>query len=317
MRRSRAPIESLLPAVAVAMLTIVALAPLRAAEPPAAGMQEGYAALQANDLPKAAKAFQSVVDRDPGNGEAWFRLGLAQREMGRYDAAITSLGNALAKGYAPPLATTSLAITYVAKKDYDKAFEYLGRAVKLGVQPGVLQTHPGLAAIREDPRFKPLLAAADRASHPCENDPRYRAFDFWAGEWDVYVSGQLAGTNVIERVSRACALLENWSGGGGGGKSLNYFDPADGKWRQDWVGDGGQVTHYAGEAADGVMRMTGESHFPNGNKQLARGTWTRRPDGSVRQLLEGSRDGGKTWNVGFDGIYVKKGSPPPASPAGP
>jgi hypothetical protein len=162
---------------------------------------------------------------------------------------------------------------------------------------------------------RPLRAAADRPGHPCESDPRYRAFDFWAGDWDVYAGPQLVGGNHIDRIARGCALLENWTGArGDSGKSLNYFDPTDGKWRQDWVGDGGQIIHYVGEMKDGAMRMMGDTRLPNGSKRVARGTWTPRPDGSVHQLLETSPDGGKTWNTGFDGVYVKKGSGPPKGP---
>jgi len=29
-------------------------------------------------------------------------------------------------------------------------------------------------------------------------------------------------------------------------------------------------------------------------------------DGRVRQVIETSRDGGKTWRVGFDAIYVRR-----------
>ncbi len=307
------------PALRAAALLAASPAAAPAAPPPAqpvpaGGMQEGFAAMQANDLPRAERAFRSVVDREPGNAEAWFRLGVVERLEGQYDAALKSVGTALDKGYPPAISNTSLALVYIAKKDFDRAFEHLGTAVKLGLQPTTLQTIPGFAAIRDDPRFKALLAAAEKAAHPCESDARYRAFDFWAGDWDVYARGQLVGANHIDHISQGCALLENWTGaGGGGGKSLNYFDPADGKWRQSWVGSGGEIILYAGDWKDGAMRMAGQTRLPNGTQEAARGTWTPRPDGSIHQLLETSRDGGKTWTTGFDAIYVKKGSGPPAA----
>jgi uncharacterized protein (TIGR02246 family) len=34
-----------------------------------------------------------------------------------------------------------------------------------------------------------------------------------------------------------------------------------------------------------------------------RTTLTREADGKVRQVIEGTRDGGKTWHAGFDAIY--------------
>jgi len=307
-----------LPILVLALLLAAAPA-LRAAEPPAdPAMQEGFAALQANDLPRAAKAFQAAAGRAPGSAEAWFRLGLAQREMKQYDAAIQSLGTALDRGYNPALAETSLAIAYVAKgdrNDRDKAFDHLGRAIRAGVPPAVLNSHPGLASVRDDPRFKSLVAAAAKAAHPCEGEARYRAFDFWIGDWDVYATGsggQRIGGNRIERIAGGCALLESWTGAGGdSGKSINYFDPVDGKWRQHWVGDGGEVVWYEGAFADGAMRLHGETRSANGTRQPRRATFTPRPDGSVRQFLESSSDG-KAWTVAFDAVYVKKGSPPPA-----
>lgn len=35
-------------------------------------------------------------------------------------------------------------------------------------------------------------------------------------------------------------------------------------------------------------------------------TFTPRPDGTVRQYWEVSRDGGQTWTGNFDGLYVRK-----------
>jgi hypothetical protein len=39
---------------------------------------------------------------------------------------------------------------------------------------------------------------------------------------------------------------------------------------------------------------------------IQRITWAPQADGSVRQLWESSKDGGRTWSTAFDGKYVKK-----------
>ena len=50
-----------------------------------------------------------------------------------------------------------------------------------------------------------------------------------------------------------------------------------------------------------------------GEKRPFRMTFTPRDDGSVRQFLEESTDGGKTWSVWFDGRYLPAGSEPPGA----
>jgi len=35
-------------------------------------------------------------------------------------------------------------------------------------------------------------------------------------------------------------------------------------------------------------------------------TWSREPDGRVRQLWESSKDGGRSWTTVFDGLYVRQ-----------
>ena len=44
----------------------------------------------------------------------------------------------------------------------------------------------------------------------CEADSTYSALNFWLGEWDVLVGGQVVGTNRITRMLKGCAVLEEW-----------------------------------------------------------------------------------------------------------
>jgi len=72
---------------------------------------------------------------------------------------------------------------------------------------------------------------------PC-SAAEYRQFDFWLGEWNVFnPDGKPAGQSRIEQISGGCAILENWSSGGGAftGKSLNIYDRNDKQWHQSWV----------------------------------------------------------------------------------
>lgn len=147
-------------------------------------------------------------------------------------------------------------------------------------------------------------------ARPCERSPVHRQFDFWEGEWEVRTAdGTLAGTNRIERVAGGCALSESWTSARSAyvGRSLNYVDAAQGKWVQVWTDSDGNVIALQGGLAEGSMRLVGELIDRQGRKSPFRGVWTPLPDGRVRQLLEESKDGGKSWAQWFDGYYGRKG----------
>jgi hypothetical protein len=87
-----------------------------------------------------------------------------------------------------------------------------------------------------------------------------------------------------------------------GGGSLNSYAPAQEAWRQTWVG-----SEFKGGWNGQAMVLTGD--WPDGDKaRLVRMTYTKGGDGSVRQLGEESRDGGKTWGPAFDFTYRKPAS---------
>jgi len=144
---------------------------------------------------------------------------------------------------------------------------------------------------------------------PCSS-AEHRQFDFWLGDWEVKApDGKLAGTNRIERIQDGCVLLESWTGSKGGtGNSFNMYFAADKKWHQTWVDNGGGRLDLSGGIEGGKMRLLGEGPAPRdpSRKVSHEITWEKVEGGNVRQVWRSSTDGGKTWGVGFDGIYVKK-----------
>ena len=128
-------------------------------------------------------------------------------------------------------------------------------------------------------------------------DAVHHQFDFWLGDWDVSTpDGKPAGRSHIESFAGGCGIAEHWTGAkGGGGRSLNAYDPADRQWHQFWVGTGGSVLHLAGSFADGVMTLQSKG---------SRIRWTHNADGTVRQVWDISQDEGQTWKTSFDGKYV-------------
>ena len=123
---------------------------------------------------------------------------------------------------------------------------------------------------------------------------------FWVGEWEVRSpEGEYAGRNVIEEVLGGQAVLEHWTSPYGDGKSLFYAHAPSGEWRQVWIMASGSVKEKRAVPLDGAVRFQGVL----ADGRLDRTTLTEEEGGSVRQLIEVSEDGGRTWAPAFDGIY--------------
>lgn len=150
---------------------------------------------------------------------------------------------------------------------------------------------------------------------PCVADTAWHELDFWLGEWEVMAGGRRAGTNRIVRVLGGCAIMEHWTDTAGGeGKSLFYYQPITAEWKQVWVTEragsvGGLKEKVLVERLEGgALRFQGEIPLPSGGSYLDRTTLTPLPDGRVWQLIEVSRDRGRTWQTTFDAEYVRPGS---------
>lgn len=154
--------------------------------------------------------------------------------------------------------------------------------------------------------------AADTTAPPtpakiCSEDPRFNAFDFWLGQWNVYATGgdTLGGTNTIEKVEYDCLITESWkSAQGTTGFSMNYFNPVNGLWRQVWVSNGYSIDYSGGLDDSGAMRLEGSIYdYTQGKSSPFRGTWSAEPNGHVRQLFEVFDQDADKWGVWFDGDY--------------
>lgn len=155
----------------------------------------------------------------------------------------------------------------------------------------------------------PLAAQSAAPPNPCPADSNRHRFDFWIGEWDVSTpDGKPQGHSVVQSISGGCALLENWSDlSGRTGKSINAYNPARKMWQQFWAGEGGAVTEYRdSEWVGDTLVYRGTVYGPKGGAATERLSFSRLPDGSVRQFSQISTDDGRTWKVSYDYIYRKK-----------
>lgn len=161
----------------------------------ASTLEDAARLFAAQDWAAAAAAYQGIVDRDPANGFAWFRLARAQAARGEAGAALAALQAWIGTGG--------------------------------GNYPAAM-TVPELLALRADPRFTALVGPLK----PCAA-PEYRQFDFWLGDWNVEApaSPGVVSHNRISSINGGCTLHEQYTTPSGyEGSSLNFYDSARRVW---------------------------------------------------------------------------------------
>ena len=152
--------------------------------------------------------------------------------------------------------------------------------------------------------FATASAHAQTAPPPSCTEPERSQFDFWVGDWDVQIKGQSRGSNRIERAHGGCVVVENYRTNDGrySGTSLNMYVTSTKQWVQRWGDSSGLLLELDGAFANGAMRMQSKPE----QGRMDRVTWTAIDADHVRQLWEKSSDGGATWSVAFDGLYIRK-----------
>jgi tetratricopeptide (TPR) repeat protein len=264
---------------------------------------------------KSARALYGKILKDTSqNAGAWSRFGFADLNLKNFDQALRHFEKALELKPAANIRMNifaGLARTYSMKNNNAKALASFDSAISLGYSNlKLVDTNEDLKNIREDLKFKEIRNRLYNRLFPCMTNPKAREFDFWVGEWDVFVTGtkNYAGHSKIEMVSGGCALLENWDSNSSSGKSLNFIDPITNKWRQTWVGSYAYGTQdfTDGEYKDAAMRFVFEGTHANGQKFIGRFMFFNEKPGQVRQFNETSADGGKTWVTSYDFTYLRK-----------
>jgi hypothetical protein len=156
--------------------------------------------------------------------------------------------------------------------------------------------------------FLLLAPAAELQAQARCSSEAYRQLDFWVGDWDVRLQdGTLAGRDVVEKSLDGCLVLEHWTDGRQNrGESVFYVHPGTKTWKQVWVTGSGSVKEKQMTAAPQprAVSFAGESFLPDGTAMPDRTTLIRLANGTVRQIIEQSRDGGKTWQTTFDAVYT-------------
>lgn len=269
--------------------------------------QEANAFYQKEDWHNASTAYFKIVNIETSNINARYRYGISLLNLDMNESARASL--AYVFNVSPnPIFALALARVYARLDMKTESFETLTKSVTLGgIPPETLTAEKDFAGWKDDAQFKEIVRKSDIAVNPCKASPNFRQFDFWIGDWDVKTpQGQSAGASSVQLILGQCIIFENWTGGSGtSGKSFNIYDINDKKWHQSWVDDKGTFTHYIGSLLDGKMVVVADT-IVAGKKTLAKMTFSKLPNGDVRQFGENSTDGGTTWATAFDLIYSRK-----------
>ena len=299
--------------IAFAFIAALVSSDARAQNLPAASPQQQRAdsLFAAGAYAAAAPLYQAII---AGNAEqpadVLFSAGAALHEIGQQGAALPLLerAHALRPAHAPT--RLRLAKLYTVAGDTARALQHLEALATSGFSNVAAILTSDLLAVQSSERFYAVLDRVIDNQRPCRSDPRYRAFDFWLGAWDVYnnaPAGGFAGNNDITLDVMNCVVMEKWSNAAGlGGTSFNYFLPDTDTWKQVFVFESGGVHEYVGRAEPDGMSFEGAGAVGPGVNALLKMRFTRLPNGDVRQFIEQSTDEGASWQVYFDGIYKKR-----------
>ena len=153
-------------------------------------------------------------------------------------------------------------------------------------------------------------AVVAQLNSPC-SQPEYRAFDFWAGDWEVFevdILKKVADARVV-LILDGCVLHENFRQADGmNGQSFTIYDGTRHIWHQSWVTNRGKLLEIEGKFANGKIALSGTDQ----TGALVRGVW--RPDnGGVRETTVTSIDGGQTWRPWFDLVFRPPNNAVPSS----
>jgi hypothetical protein len=287
-------------------------------QPSADELQRAAQAFGKPDWPEALRQYSDIASRFPKHALARFRVGVAQLELGKLTEAEQSLREGERLGVSPGNAGYRLGQLFSESGRIDSAVAQLVRSAQSGqfVPAASLDGDAHLAKVKATPRWAEVTAAFDRITRPCMYDDRHRELDFWVGDWyvrPVANPNAPASRNTITLEYNGCIVHEHWqpAGGAGGGESFNLYDRSFDEWRQTWVDAFGGQHDYHGKLEGRNMVYHAELPPPPGQtgRVHTRMTFFNISADSVRQFGETSADGGKTWNVSYDLMYVRRKKP--------
>lgn len=243
------------------------------------------------------------------DAQGWFDRGVVLHDAGNYTGALDAFAKAQRMGYGMPgPLNVRLARSHARAGQPDEAYKVLSQLASSGY-PNVdaLTAENDFLPIRTDARWSDVVRKVRANQRPCMNDKVYRQFDYWLGEWDVEVGGQVVARSSIQMILGECAVYENYwrLDGSYAGKSFSVWDAQQSRWEQRYVDTTGASRDWFGKL-EGERMVFYLRPDANGGNATQRMIYTKEGPDLVRQTIETSADGEKSWSMGFDGLYIRK-----------
>lgn len=243
------------------------------------------------------------VDQPQNNAMAYKIAGMAYG-IKNYKKAVIYYQILAPKGNPSVLYNLACSLNMMGKKK--QSLDALETAVEKGfTQLTLMKSDPDLASIRELKRFHAIA----KSVKALENYPEAQKFNFWVGEWNVYNQQDVkVGESRIEKILKDGVILESWTGGSGNtGKSFNHFHIGTGKWVQYWVDQSSDRIFLEGNYDPTQKAIVFYERIDQGSeKPQRRLTFFNISPDSVRQYSQQSTDGGTTWFIEYNFIYLRK-----------
>jgi hypothetical protein len=261
------------------------------------------------DLLFALTLLLAQTASSPSDPQGWFDRGVALHDSGNFTGALEAFEKAQQIGYAMrgPL-YVRIARAHARAGHRDEAFEVLVRMAANGyADVDALTSDNDFLSIRTDARWSEIVKTVRGNQRPCMKDAVSRQFDYWLGEWNVEIAGEVVARSSIQLILGDCTVYENYEqlDGTYAGKSFSVWDARQHRWEQRYVDT-------TGASRDWFGKMEGERMVfflrpdANGGNAVQRMTYTKEGPDRVRHTIDVSSDGEKTWNNAFDGLYIRR-----------
>ena len=245
----------------------------------------------------------------PTDAQGWFSHGVALHDVGNYTGALDAFAKARQTGYGMPgPLNMRMARSHARASQPDEAYKILAQLASNGyANVDVLTSENDFLSIRTDARWGEVVRKVRANQRPCMNDKVYRQFDYWLGEWDVEVGGQVVARSSIQMILGECAVYENYwrIDGSYAGRSFSLWDAQQSRWEQRYVDTTGASRDWFGKL-EGDRLVFYLRPDANGGNVTQRMIYTKEGPDRVRQTIEASADGEKTWSLAFDGLYMRR-----------
>lgn len=267
----------------------------------------------------AAVAFGRIVLADQDNGVAWLNLGYCLHANGDLDRALRVHHKAATFETYKGTALYNIGCVHALQGDADQAFEYLNKALDARPIPAAqFKGDSDLVSLHKDKRWAKLMnklepkakVAAEAKAAPLPKSkeasaeitkygkaislaklPAERRFDFWIGEWDMYVNGEFITHQSVKSQLDGASIVQS----GPRSMTLAVFDPVDAKWKMTWTSTAGHHDLLVGGMNDKGQMVMHQKVLRDRPGVI--GKWILRDIHKNHFFADWmtSEDGGKTW----------------------